>query len=57
MVCLAVRTDPGEGIGHRVTEDHEKNKGRVGSHQHHESKFVRGYSDVNWTTEDVEEDL
>jgi hypothetical protein len=57
MVCLAVRTDPGEGIGHRVTEDHEKNKGRVGSHQHHESKFVRGYSDVNWTTEDVKEDL
>jgi len=28
---------PGEGVGHRVTQDDEKNKGRVGSQQHHES--------------------
>jgi len=27
---------PGEGVGHRVTPDHEKDKGRAGSQQHHE---------------------
>ncbi|ONM27903.1 D-lactate dehydrogenase [cytochrome] mitochondrial [Zea mays] len=28
---------PGEGVGHRVTQDDEKNKGGAGSQQHHES--------------------
>ena len=40
---------PGGGVGHRVTQDDEKNKGRVGSQQHHESRKVDPASRLHMT--------
>jgi len=40
---------PGEGVGHRVTPDHEKDKGRAGSQQHHEPGEADPTSRVHMT--------
>lgn len=40
---------PGEGTGHRVTPDHEKDKGCTGSQQHHESREADPASRLHMT--------